>query len=117
MKITAAILSIFISFLALKPGVDAVCSLLIDLQGTCCDTVCTPLSDKDSTNDQEPINDCSDGTCNPFQVCNSSVLLINQVVAIDNASKPASFLKASFTYRSAVTSQYISDFWQPPRFV
>ena len=117
MKITAAILAIFISFLAVKPGVDVVCSMLIDIEINCCDTTCTPLSDSDTTKNQEQNNDCNGKTCNPFQVCNSCVLLINEVASIDNLSKPKPPFKSRFTYQSALTSQYISDFWQPPKFV
>lgn len=115
MKITAIILAIFISFLAGKPGVDLMCSIIIDMEISCCDTRCTPFSANDKSQNQD--NDCSGEACNPFQTCNSCVLLINNVASIGPLFKPNPTLKSSFIYQLAFTSQYISDFWQPPKFV
>ena len=115
MKITAFILAIFISFLAVKPGVDMVCSILTGGEINYCYTTCT--SDSDTTKNQKQDNDCSSKTCNPFQVCNSCALLVNKVASIDILFKPNLPLKSRFSNQSAHTYQYISDFWHPPKVV
>ena len=83
MKFTALILAVFVSFLALKPGVDLVCSILINQEVICCITTCTPFSDKDINKNQEQDNDCGGKLCNPFQTCSSCVLLVNSITSID----------------------------------
>ena len=117
MRIAAIILAVFISFLAVKPGVDMLCSVLIDMEIACCDTACTPISDKDTTKSPDRDNDCNGQSCNPFQVCNSCVLLVSKVTSIDQLFNPKPSSESSFTYQVSITSSYISDFWQPPKFV
>ena len=66
---------------------------------------------------QEQNNDCHGKRCNPFQVCSTCVLSVNKLALIDNLSKPKPPVKSRFTYQSSLSSQYVSDFWQPPKFV
>ncbi|MDW7693979.1 hypothetical protein R9C00_04415 [Flammeovirgaceae bacterium SG7u.111] len=114
MKITAIILTLFISFLAIKPGVDMVCSTLTYSEIDCCDVTCTP--DKDSSESQS--DDCSGEMCNPFKVCNScSLLFVYSEATINHLFRPELSLKRGCSYQLAFTSHYISDFWQPPKFV
>lgn len=117
MRVATIALAILITFLAVEPGLDVVCSMVVDVEMNCCDSTCTPFSDDDVAKNQEQDRDCSGKACNPFQVCTSCALLVNEVGSIITISTSRSGLKSKFTYQSAVSSKYISDFWQPPKFV
>ena len=113
MKSLTFILTIFILFLAIKPGTDMI-SLQTETEQTCCGGQCTPTSDNQQDQDQQQDNDCNGQSCNPFQVCSSCVLhfLTNSFLDL---SKPEISTKQNFTYQSAFTSQFAPDFWQPPK--
>ena len=115
MKFVSLILAILISLLAFKPGLDYVYSTTMDCEINLCDKNCIPSSEKDASKGQD--RDCDGKNCNPFQVCNSCVLLATEVYVIDDFINPNINLKLRFTYQSAISSQYVFDFWQPPKFV
>jgi hypothetical protein len=104
MKSLTAILAIAFTLLAMKPGIDmlydavswnASCSI------ECCD-------DKQSG--------CEGKACNPFQACNTCVLICPTGI-----STTLEFMIASndhgFGERPSFVSEYDSEFWQPPKIV
>lgn len=114
MKFLTLILASTILFLAVKPGIDLL-SLQADTELTCCGGECKPIADNEKLPDQQKKkDDCSGKSCNPFQVCGSCVLhfLTNRFLDL---SKPEISIKQNFTFQSAFTSQFASDFWQPPK--
>lgn len=115
MKFWTFLFATFILFLAIKPGIDLI-SFQEDTEQTCCDGQCLPTSDNSQSEKQAPGNSCEGKFCNPFQVCSSCVLLCLNV-PLDFVSVPKIFSEKGFTYQSIFTSQFASDFWQPPKIV
>ncbi|MFN5629086.1 MAG: hypothetical protein ACK48W_07350 [Bacteroidota bacterium] len=115
MKFLVFILATFILFLAIKPGVDLL-SFQEDAQQTCCDEQCSSTSQNEKSQNQTQDNDCGGKSCNPFQVCGSCVLVCVNF-AFYFISKASMFSKKGFTYQSIFSTQYTSDFWQPPKIV
>lgn len=115
MKFLILILATFILFLAVKPGIDTL-SLQADTEQTCCGGQCTPISDNDNSQGQNQDNDCDGKSCNPFQVCGYCVLVCLNL-PFDYILKPTAFSDKGFSYQSVFTSQFASDFWQPPKIV
>ncbi|WP_091549112.1 hypothetical protein [Thermoflexibacter ruber] len=116
MKPITFILATFIFFLAVKPGID-IFLLQADTEQTCCGGQCTPISDNDKSQDQNQDNNCKGKTCNPFQVCGSCVLMCSNISSFIHLPKPTALSDKRFTYLSTITSQFASDFWQPPKIV
>ncbi|MBS1574188.1 MAG: hypothetical protein JST09_02690 [Bacteroidetes bacterium] len=115
MKLLTFILAAFILFLAVKPGIDLL-SLQVETEQTCCGGQCTPISDNDNSQDQNQENGNNGQSCNPFQICSACILLC-LTVQIDCIPKQTEVTEKGFTYQSAFTSQFDSDFWQPPKIV
>ena len=115
MKFLVFILATFILFLAVKPGVDLL-SFQKDTEQPCCDGQCSPTSNNEKSQKQKQNNDCGGKSCNPFQVCGSCVLVCVNF-AFYFISKTSIFSKKGFTYQSIFSTQYTSDFWQPPKIV
>lgn len=115
MKCFTLLLATFILFLAAKPGIDFP-SLEADTARICCSSQCTPISDCDNTQDQNENNDCDGKSCNPFQVCNSCVLVCLHISLI-RIPIPTIFLDNGITHQSDYISPFTPDFWQPPKIV
>jgi len=115
MKSLTFILAIFILFLVVKPGMDLLSSQAVK-ELTSCGGQCAPTSDNDNSEDQNQDNDCGGKVCNPFQVCGSCVLVYLSL-SFDYIPKPTTFSDKGFTYQFVFTSQFASDFWQPPKIV
>lgn len=109
------ILAFFILFLAMKPGMDALC-VQENSERFSCSKPCKALSDKDKTDDQNQDNSCDGKACNPFQVCGSCVLICLQISAVC-ITEPTAYHDKGFTYRNVFTPQFTPDFWQPPKIV
>ena len=113
MKLLTLILASTILFLAVKPGIDLL-SLQIDTEQSCCGGQYKPIADNEkSSNQQKQKDDSSRKSCNPFQVCSMFVLHFQTVSSLSLSASEFSDLHYSF--QSAFTSQFASDFWQPPK--
>lgn len=108
-------LATFILFLAVKP-VMVLLLLQPDTEQTCCGKQCIPTSDNDHSQNQNENNDCDGKSCNPFQVCNSCVLVCFHIPLI-SIPIPAIFLEDGIYHQVIFTSQFAPDFWQPPKIV
>jgi len=115
MKFLTFILATFILLLAIKPGVELLL-VQVNTEQSCCSTPCTSPTDNAESQDKNQDSDCDGKACNPFQVCSSCVLLCLNL-PFDFIPKPSVFLEKGFTYQSVFTSQFASDFWQPPKIV
>jgi hypothetical protein len=116
MKFLTLILTTIILFLAVKPGIDLI-ALQSGTEQSCCAGNCEPTVDNKKSSDQEhPENDCSGKSCNPFQSCCMSVLYCLTKTTIE-LSKPEIVVIQNFSYQSGFTSQFASNFWQPPEIV
>jgi len=114
MKFLTLILATTILFLAVKPGIDLI-SFQADTEQGCCGGQCKPVADNEKSPDQQKQkDDCNGNSCNPFQSCSMHVLHCLAKHSIE-LSKPDISIKQNFTYQSAFTSQFASDFWQPPK--
>ena len=115
MKFLILIFATFIFFLAVKPGIDLI-SLLEDIEQSSCNDKCTSNCNYDKSKDQNQDDDCDGKTCNPFQVCSSCVLTCLNF-PFYYIPKSTVFPVKGFTYHFVFTSQFVSDFWQPPKIV
>ena len=113
MKLLTLILASTILFLVVKPGIDML-SLQTDTEQGCCSGQCKPIADYENSPDQQKQkDDCSGKSCNPFQVCSMCVLHFQTVSSL--SLSPPELSALHYSYRSAFTSQFASDFWQPPK--
>lgn len=114
MKFLSLLLATTILFLAVKPGIDLI-SLQSNTEKTCCGDQCKPIADSEkSSNQQKQKDDCSGKSCNPFQGCSSSVLhCLNPFIGL---SKPE-ISNLHYSFQASFTSQFVPDFWQPPKIV
>ena len=74
MRILAFILAFTVSFLATKPGLDAMFSCH-DMEVSCCKESCDPYSVQDDTQKENEENDCNGNNCNPFMSCGVNSLM------------------------------------------
>lgn len=114
MKILTYLITLTVIILSLKPAIDAIPFLSEKQQTFCSSAACKPIfdnQDSDKESDKE-----ENGMCNPFQACGSCLLIC---VTTPFVLTPQSNFSTEefFGYQSFFTSQLISDFWQPPKFV
>jgi hypothetical protein len=113
LKHLAYILAITVLFFSVKPAIDAT-PFSVAQQKTCCSSKCSPLTaNQNSENHNEPEEN---EMCNPFQACGSCLLLCGSsgfLPALQTDIPTDKF----FGYQSHIASQFISDFWQPPKIV
>lgn len=112
MKVMASILTLTVLFLALKPAVDYISGF--GCHGvSCCVDECKPFLAGDS-NGQNDSNDCDGSACNPFLACGSSF-----VYSLDQSdlrtSSTVVFRTEKFMYQERFASQFLPEFWQPPK--
>ncbi len=114
MKIWTYILTITVIFLSVKPGIDTI-TFSSESQQTCClKSTYNPISENhesDNRSEQE-----SNGMCNPFQAC-CSCNLVDVVFPFYQTLRMGISSEQYFGYQSFISSNFISDFWQPPQFV
>lgn len=115
MKLIPFILALFILFLAGKPGMDLL-SLQADKVIICCGEQCNTTAKHDNSQNQNRNKNCDGKFCNPFQVCGSCTLICNNL-SFQCIPKTETFTDKVFTYQSVLTTQFASDFWQPPKIV
>jgi hypothetical protein len=115
LKSLTFILGVFILFLAVEPGIDLLL-LQVDTEQTCCGRQYTPIECSDNAQDQNEGKDCNRKSCNPFQVCSSCVLVCFNIALI-SITKPTVISNQGFTYQTTFPSQFVPDFWQPPKIV
>lgn len=112
MKLICYILTTMIMFLIAKP-VGSMILFQNNQEYSCCDSMCTPKESKKEKNENK---DCTGKNCNPFQVCNSCVFILNQITNfIQNQPKIEISKKQKIEYQLTFVSQFIPDFWQPPK--
>ncbi|MBT8219603.1 MAG: hypothetical protein KJP00_07255 [Bacteroidia bacterium] len=114
MRITAIILAVFVSFLSIKPSMDLVFEQHLNIEQTCCSEDCLgPAPSTDTSN--VPGTGCDGQNCNPFQLCNASILLLSSGQWLGTYSEPVFESNKFSTYISRISSSFISDFWHPPK--
>lgn len=104
MKPLTTILAIAFAVLAMKPGFDMLYGAL-DLSASC--TV------ECSANEE---SGCEGKACNPFQACNSCVLLCPSLL-VDTLKLIHPPTDHGVGERPSFISEYDSEFWQPPKIV
>jgi hypothetical protein len=113
MKVIAYILIIIISFLALKPGIDSISQFMgFNIENHCTSEKCSLTLDLNE--EESPAKDCDGNNCNPFQACCTCAFLCLDLTTM-SLRETISFAKHTFTYQSAHSYNWASDFWQPPR--
>lgn len=115
MKIITYILAFTVLFLSIKPAIDAI-PFSSENQKTCCSSSkCNPIAENQNSENHKDNQD--KGMCNPFQACGSCLIIciITPFYPILQTDIPTvQFLGYQQPF---ITSQFISDFWQPPQFV
>lgn len=115
MKLLSYILAFTVLFLSAKPAIDMIQFSTENQEVACCSSnKCSPISDNQNSEDGN--NDEDSGICNPFQACGSCLLLCisTPFYTTLQADIPS---EQFFDYQSFTASKFISDFWQPPKFV
>ena len=110
MKMVAFILSFVILSLAVKPGMETL-FLQADMEQSCCGGV---IAVEDECQDTEEDADCTQGSCNPFSICNSCTIVFMKV-SFQYTLSPQSHILHSYSYKPSFVSQFSVDFWQPPK--
>lgn len=114
MNLFTYILAFTVIFLSAKPAVDAI-PFLSEIQQTCCSSSkCNPISDNQNSDKESDKKE--NGMCNPFQACGSCLLICVTTPSYLQA-QPNFSTEEFFGYQSFMLSQFIFDFWQPPKFV
>jgi hypothetical protein len=113
MKTMAHILLVTVLFLAFKPAVDYVIESGCH-KVACCVDECNPFQTSDSG--QNDPNDCDGNACNPFQVCGNSFVYTSDQSGLNTEPKVV-FATKKFMYRVSYASQFLPEFWQPPKIV
>jgi hypothetical protein len=114
MRLFACILSFHILFLALEPGVKAIC--FAEYKTECCGGSCKSVSEEKSQTEKQPVKkDAGNQTaCNPFATCNACSGYT--LALIFSSLSPEVFL---INQHTPVTENFPSkiaiDFWQPPK--
>ena len=115
MKFLTIILTFTILFFSVKPAIELI-SFQTDSEQGCCADQCPPVKNKSNTAKFPQQNDgCSGISCTPFEVCSNCMLQCDAIPYI-LISKPE-FLDLPFSYKTLYSSQFIADFWQPPKMV
>lgn len=116
MRWLSFIMASFVFMLSMQEGIASM--LLSDQLSNstaCCASSCTSNTEQKKSTDQS-----DDGTenhmCNPFQACGSCSLVITKVQYC-NISIRAFHAPLYSNYTFSHSSSFISDFWQPPKFV
>lgn len=114
MKILTYILAFMVTFLSVKPGIDAI-PLSAETHQICCSSIkCAPVSDNQNSDNQNNME--NNEMCNPFQICCASLLVSVRTLFPPTLQTDISSEQV-FGYQSSIISQFIFDFWQPPQFV
>lgn len=115
MKITALFLAIFVSFLTLKPSLDVIVSHFTSTTQSCKNTECLPFANADNSEQEGQDRGCSGKTCNPFHLCTSGIVLVNDVLTFEDVKHYFLSKKERFNYQYSTSAAYTSDFWHPPK--
>ena len=111
MKFLTNILTFTVIILSVKSGIDAI-PFALGNQSTCCSiTKCSLVSENQNSEKQE-----EKGRCNPLQACGSCTLFCLRL-PVHSITIPEILTTRIFGYQSFSSVQFISDFWQPPKFV
>ncbi len=101
-------------FLALKPAIDYVVDIGCH-EVSCCVDECNPFLAGENSSDNDS-NDCDGNSCNPFQACGTSFVTTTNVADFTfHVNKMLSLKK--FNYEVNYASQFLPEFWQPPKIV
>lgn len=107
MKIFALILSFFVLFLALEPGMDLLFGQN-EIHHGCCGGI------KEEPESQKQTNDCSQKVCNPFQKCSSCTIAFFST-CFNYKCQDYNCSRTETTIEELFISRFESDFWQPPK--
>lgn len=114
MKVIALIMSLFVSFLVIEPGVSAMIHLS-DKQEThksCCKHCCNKNANKQSHKQKKGC--CDNDDCNPFTMCQCCVGFV--VASTSYSISPiASHNELSAIMGENIHSDFFQNFWQPPK--
>lgn len=112
MRVLATIMSFIVLFLSVQPAFSSMEEKQMD---QCCAGSCH--TDSSKSKETPAKNSCGDN-CNPFQSCSSCVgfTLVSYQIEIAECA----FTENQINYTNQVHpqfSQFIPDFWQPPKIV
>jgi hypothetical protein len=115
MRFVALLLATIVLFLAFKPAIGG---MVLSYNGvpSCCVKTCDAMPSFDVSDEEEPKGSCNGNSCNPFQGCGTTFLICLTTNDV-NQPKAEISTKAIFSYQSIASSKFITDFWQPPKFV
>lgn len=114
MRIISIILTVTVLFLSFKPCIDYI---VLDhgSEITCCTDSCEPTSENEEPESNGEKGDCTGNSCNPFQSCGINSVMT--IVAFETENQNNNVISdQNFNYQFNIHSQFLSDFWQPPRF-
>lgn len=114
MKTLALILSFYLLFLAIEPGLK-VMSTNKGQETLCCNgNSCQPFEKKQPQKQSEK-KDCNDNSaCNPFQICKTCTAFTGEL-ALQTFTPIILFAKPQADNKEKVPPQITIDFWQPPK--
>lgn len=116
MSFCGYILSIYILFLSIEPGLEAMCANLSNQKIDCCDTY--DSCEQDLTNSQKKSSNkapCNEN-CNPLKVCNNCIGYVVSPSINTLAMPPVLFLDNHIILSpNNLFPQFSPDFWQPPK--
>ena len=115
MRFISLLLATTVLFLAFKPAIDTMV-LPFSSGPSCCVKTCDALLAVGTAQDEAPKGSCNGNSCNPFQACGTSFLVCLESPSVRHQNVEIS-TKQIFFYQSIFYSQFVSDFWQPPKFV
>lgn len=119
MKFIAYILSLYILFLAMAPGVKAMyAGLSKQEQKVDCCNKCSSHKEDGSSQKEKGSSDknTSPDNCNPLEACNGCIGYTVNVSPVSISILPVFYAdKPLGTVQNKLSSDFSSDFWQPPR--
>jgi|SRR5690554_583491 hypothetical protein len=115
MKILAYIISFTVIFLSVKPGIDALAYSFENEIAFCTNTMCVADTDTDGAGAEDRQSQEDNGMCNPFQICSACVMLYVATPINETTPQPEPRAKQAYGYQTNIASQFIADFWQPPK--
>lgn len=115
-KVLSYILIVAILFLLVKPKIDSIQLSLKGQQICCSSDKCDPIPTNDASDYGDTQDQKSHNMCNPFQACCTCLLICNIPPSYTIFTVEV-FTEHFSQYQSILPSQFIPDFWQPPKFV
>lgn len=112
------ILSIYILFLSVEPGLAAMCAYLTNQKVNCCDSYDSCEQNLTNSDEKKPANTAAcNENCNPLKVCNNCIGYVITPSINTLAMPPVLFLDNHMAlYSNNLFPPFSVDFWQPPKY-